>query len=137
MMEAPSSPSRSRKYAASSPFRCWREGVIWRPECTNNLSHERADQRVRVDAERIGQGPTNAAACFDRIEDRHVTRIRNALETVILGNRHLLRAERAPGVRGTQPSVHEREVFNETPTGQLFHRAGQGRDLRSIRHRVD
>src|SRR5437773_8771710 len=89
----------------------------------DDLLDEVADPRVRVDAKRVGQRPAKPAVRLDRVEDRHVVGVRDALESVTLGDRHLARRERRPRLETVQLAVLDREMLAEAALRQLVHHA--------------
>ncbi len=65
-----------------------------RPDCAERHTlQERAHRRVGVRTERIDQRAPSPTLTFDRVDDRHVARIRGPLEAMVFPDHHLARAE--------------------------------------------
>src|SRR6266508_598436 len=96
------SPSRSLDARGSGDSASYRAG---RPRCgraghsrypNRDVLQSRAHRRVGIHAEGIRQCSSHTTFAFNSVDDRHVVRIRHALEAMVFPDHQVLRPERLP-----------------------------------------
>src|SRR5712692_5948013 len=105
--------SRHRESAASSTSPHW------------HFAQERADGGICIDAIGVDQGPSDSAVGFNRVHDRHVVWVRDALEAAVLSDDNFVRPKYLLHLGGEKLIPDHREALGEATPREVIDRTGE------------
>src|SRR2546427_10438873 len=114
--------SRHRESAASSTSPHW------------HFAQERADGGICIDAIGVDQGPSDSAFGFNRVHDRHVVWVRDALEAAVLSDDNFVRPKYLLHLGGAKLIPDPREALGEATPREVIDRTGECLTIRFSCH---
>src|SRR3989475_2341528 len=86
----------------------------FRRSSERHVLQHRSDRGLRVYAEGVDDRPVPSVGALDRVHDRHVIRIRGALEPTVSADHQVARVQRLVRVDDPQTSSNDREARDES-----------------------
>src|SRR5260370_8173665 len=80
----------------------------------------------------VGQDPSLSTSPLDGIDHRHVIRVRDAFEAIVIADDDIAGGKGLPGVEGEQRASAHLEVIREAPAPQVLDRAGDRPPLHAL-----
>src|SRR6185503_9328787 len=91
----------------------------------SDLLHEGADGRIRVHAESVHERSPGSVHALQRIHDRHVVGIRDALEAMPVADQNLVGSKGPSAIQSPNPMTHDLEVVRKALAVEVRHDPGQ------------